>query len=123
MNMADDAEARRLYGLIREKEPQNAAAVAGLARLRARKRDYSGVLEALEENTTAPGDANLNEVALKMAAYRRLGRPGQAAEAASRGLGELLAFVVIAAADLGQSRVPCEVQRGGCTPCLVQNER
>lgn len=91
MNMADDAEARRLYGLIREREPQNAAAVAGLARLKARKRDYSGVLETLEDNTIAPGAANLNEVALKMAAYRRLGRPGRAAEAASGGLSDLLA--------------------------------
>lgn len=90
MNMGDDEDARRLFESARERSPGNEAASAGLARLKARTRDYTGVLAALDDGEDGRGAASLNSIGLRVAAHRRLGRSGQAARAASDGLGDLL---------------------------------
>lgn len=90
MSMGDDDDAHRLYELAREAAPDNDAVAAGLARLNARKRDFAGVLAALDDGDEGQGATGLNSINLRVAAHRRLGRTGQAARAASEGIGELL---------------------------------
>lgn len=90
LNMSDDQDAGRLYEQIRKREPGNEAAAAGLARLNARKRDFSGVLAALEETPGTQAAVTLNSIGLKVSANRRLGRTGQAASVAASGLDQLM---------------------------------
>lgn len=91
LNQGDDAEALRLFKAGQQLEPGNEEAAAGLARLRARQRDFGGVLAALEEGVPSSAPAGLNSIGMRIAAHRRLGRTDDAARAASDGLGDLMA--------------------------------
>jgi glycosyltransferase involved in cell wall biosynthesis len=90
LNMADDAAAMQLYSDVQSVDPSNDGAAAGIARINARKRNFTGVLAALDDVDPGRGVTSLTGISMRIAAHRRLGRTAEAARSASLGLDALL---------------------------------
>lgn len=84
LGRAEEAEA--LFRRVLDAEPNDPQARRGLARLEGRARRFDRVLETLEEDDAEGAGPDLQSLTLAVSAQRRLGRTGEAAAAAARGL-------------------------------------